>query len=85
MLDDEKKAREALDKLREEMDASRAERQNIKEELDKLQEQIDVVSKEMDALYDQKRQCHENFWKDKYYHKKQREEIMHTEWMIKQK
>ena len=85
VLDQEKKARDAVDKIKEEMDATRQEKQGLREDLDKLQEEIEVISTDIDALYDSKRKCHETFWKDKYYHKKQREEIMHTEWMIKQK
>ena len=74
-----------MDKLRDEMEASKQEKADLKQDLDKLQGDIDVIQNEINSLYDEKRKCHENYWKDRYFHKKQKEEIMHIEWMIKQK
>lgn len=74
-----------IDTVRGEMDEQNKEKDGIKEQLDALQKEIDVIDGKIDKLYAEKREQSEEYWKSKYDHKLQKEEIMHIQWMQRQK
>ena len=55
--------------MKKELDASRSEKDELGKQLDAIQEEIEEEDKKIDALYTEKRNCKENFWKEKYMHK----------------
>lgn len=74
-----------MEEIRKELETTNAEKDVTKGQLDNLQKQIDDVDKELNELYAKKDEKREAYWKGRYDFKKQREEIMHIEWMQRQK
>ena len=74
-----------MEKIRKELEVVNQEKTETKEELDRLQEKITKIDEQITELYSQKDQRREEYWKGRYDHKVQRDQIAHIEWMTNQK
>ena len=74
-----------IETIRKEMEQTNAEKNETLAAADKIQEQIEACDQELNALYSKKDEKREAYWKGRYDFKLQREQIMHIEWMQRQK
>lgn len=76
---------EEIEKLRKEMETIKENQQDVKGEADKVSKDIDKLTQDLSNLFDKKDQRREDYWHARYDYEIQREEIVHIEWMQKQK
>lgn len=74
-----------MEKIRKELEETNQEKDETRAKADAASVEIDEADKALNELYKAKDAMREAFWKAKYDHKKQREEIQHIEWMQRQK
>lgn len=70
-----------MEEIRKELELTNAEKDVTRGQVDAIQKQIEVIDEELNLLYAKKDEKREAYWKGRYDFKKQREEIMHIEWM----
>lgn len=74
-----------IEKLRKEMETIKENQQETKGEADKISKEIDKLTQDVSDLFEQKDTKREEYWHARYDFEMQREEILHIEWMTKQK
>lgn len=67
------------------METIKENQQETKGESDKISKEIDRLTQDISDLFEQKDNKRELYWKARYDFEMQREEILHIEWMTKQK
>lgn len=79
--DQESKINAILDETNKEIEANNQEKDAVKSNLDTLQGEIEKIDKRIDSCYELKREKQEEWWKARYDHKVQSEEVDHIKWM----
>ena len=74
-----------MEDIRKELEQTNVEKDATRAEADKIQAQIEAIDEELNTLYAKKDEKREAYWKARYDFKLQHEEVLHIEWMQRQK